>query len=50
MDSVTYDTHLHIVLPASLAARIRQTAARQDVKLSEFVRLALRERIEKEAA
>jgi hypothetical protein len=50
MESATYDAHLHIVLPASLAARVRQSAARQDVKLSEFVRSALRDRIEKEAA
>ncbi len=42
METATYDTHLHIVMPASLAAKVRRYAAERDVKLSEFVRMALR--------
>ncbi|MEN3974795.1 hypothetical protein [Emcibacter sp. SYSU 3D8] len=46
----SFDRHLHVMLPASLETRLKEAAARQDRKLSDFVRDALRRHVEKEAA
>lgn len=50
MQPAAFDRHLHVMLPASLAQRLKARAAEQDRKLSELVRDALRACVEQEAA
>jgi hypothetical protein len=45
MRPALYDHRLHIAVSAELAERVRQCAAKENRKLSEFLREALRQHV-----